>query len=180
MNAIDLSADFGHCHHSCESKYCAGVLIAVRYSPVRSWPHLRFNIFRLHNRTAYLLVVAIVLHPVILLFSATAHFRLVDFVLPIWCVNARLRNFPREPQAQPFAGTARRLDRQPQDDGEQSWLGIRIGKLQTSGRLTCGNPERQTNSPKRVSNSPPPTAFGHKPLTVPAMTRQTAQAAIQR
>jgi hypothetical protein len=26
-----------------------GMLMAFRYSPVRSWPHRRFNYFRLHN-----------------------------------------------------------------------------------------------------------------------------------
>jgi hypothetical protein len=26
-----------------------GVLIALRYSPVRLWPHRKINIFRLHN-----------------------------------------------------------------------------------------------------------------------------------
>ncbi len=72
MNAIDLSADFGLIAVILASlNICLGVLIAVRYSPVRCWPHLRLNIFRLHNRTGYLLVVAIVLHPVILLFDPT-------------------------------------------------------------------------------------------------------------
>jgi predicted ferric reductase len=93
MNAIDLSADFGLIAIILASlNICVGVLIEVRYSPVRCWPHLRLNIFRLHNLTAYLLVVAIVLHPVILLFSPTRHFRWVDIVLPVWSLVQPLEN----------------------------------------------------------------------------------------
>jgi len=93
MNAIDLSADFGLIAIILATlNVCMGVLIAVRYSPVRCWPHLRLNIFRLHNRTAYLLVVAIVLHPVILLFDPTTRFRWVDIVLPIWSPLQPLEN----------------------------------------------------------------------------------------
>jgi sulfoxide reductase heme-binding subunit YedZ len=93
MNAIDLSADVGLIAIILASvNICVGVLIAVRYSPVRCWPHLRLNIFRLHNRTAYLLVVAIILHPVILLFDGTTHFRWADIVLPVWSPVQPLEN----------------------------------------------------------------------------------------
>ncbi len=93
MNAIDLSADFGLIAVILASlNICLGVLIAVRYSPVRCWPHLRLNIFRLHNRTGYLLVVAIVLHPVILLFDPTTRLRWVDIVLPVWSPVQPLEN----------------------------------------------------------------------------------------
>src|SRR6266403_1334343 len=44
-----------------------GLLIAVRYSPVRLWPHRRINIFQLHNWTAYLVLLLIVLHPAFVL-----------------------------------------------------------------------------------------------------------------
>jgi hypothetical protein len=30
-----------------------GTLMAFRYSPVRQWPHRRFNYFRLHNLSGY-------------------------------------------------------------------------------------------------------------------------------
>jgi predicted ferric reductase len=93
MKAIDLSADIGLIAIILASvNICVGVLIAVRYSPVRCWPHLRLNIFRLHNRTAYLLIVAIVLHLVILLFSPTPYFRWVDIVLPVWSAVQPLEN----------------------------------------------------------------------------------------
>jgi DMSO/TMAO reductase YedYZ heme-binding membrane subunit len=60
-----------------------GLLISVRYSPVRFWPHRRFNIFALHNWTGYTLLVTVVVHPLILLFVNRNRFRLADIVLPI-------------------------------------------------------------------------------------------------
>ncbi|HEU5403005.1 MAG TPA: ferric reductase-like transmembrane domain-containing protein [Terriglobales bacterium] len=60
-----------------------GLLIAVRYSPVRLWPHRRFNIFALHNWTGYTLLAAVVIHPLILLFVNRNRFRLADILLPI-------------------------------------------------------------------------------------------------
>ncbi len=59
-----------------------GLLIAVRYSPVRIWPHRRFNIFALHNWTGYTLLVAVIIHPLILLFVSRNRFRVLDIVLP--------------------------------------------------------------------------------------------------
>ena len=59
-----------------------GILISVRYSPVRFWPHRRFNIFALHNWTGYTLLVAVVIHPVILLFVNRNRFRVLDIVVP--------------------------------------------------------------------------------------------------
>jgi predicted ferric reductase len=60
-----------------------GLLIALRYSPVRLWPHRRINIFRLHNWTAYLVLLLIVLHPAVLLLQRSTRFGLADVLLPI-------------------------------------------------------------------------------------------------
>lgn len=60
-----------------------GLLIAVRYSPVRFWPHRRFNIFALHNWTGYTLLAAVIIHPLILLFVSRNRFRFSDILLPI-------------------------------------------------------------------------------------------------
>jgi predicted ferric reductase len=85
MTAIDLSADLGLVAVFLATvNLCLGLLIAARYSPWRRWPHRRFNIFRVHNSTACVLVASIVLHPIILLFSAETRWRLVDVVLPLW------------------------------------------------------------------------------------------------
>jgi predicted ferric reductase len=60
-----------------------GLLIALRYSPVRLWPHRRFNIFRLHEWTAYFVLLLIVLHPLVLLLGGSIHFGWKDVLLPI-------------------------------------------------------------------------------------------------
>jgi methionine sulfoxide reductase heme-binding subunit len=85
MTAIDLSADLGLVSVFLATvNLCLGLLIAARYSPWRNWPHRQFNIFAVHNCTAYLLVASIVLHPMILLFpTITPRWRLIDVLLPV-------------------------------------------------------------------------------------------------
>jgi hypothetical protein len=53
-----------------------GLLIALRYSPVRLWPNRRMNIFGFHNWTAY---VVLVLH---YLASRSSPFKEFDKVSP--------------------------------------------------------------------------------------------------
>src|ERR1700676_3542380 len=61
-----------------------GLLIAMRYSPLRLWPHRHINIFRLHNWTAYLVLLLIALHPaVLLLLKGSTHFGYADVLFPI-------------------------------------------------------------------------------------------------
>jgi sulfoxide reductase heme-binding subunit YedZ len=60
-----------------------GMLMSMRYSPNRSWPHRRINIFALHQWTAYLAVSLTVTHPVVLLFQSTRTFRVVDLLWPL-------------------------------------------------------------------------------------------------
>ncbi len=60
-----------------------GLLIALRYSPVRLWPHRRINIFRLHEWNAYFILLLIVLHPAVLLLRDSTHFGWRDVLLPI-------------------------------------------------------------------------------------------------
>ncbi len=60
-----------------------GLLIALRYSPVRLWPHRRINIFRLHNWTAYLVLALILLHPAVLLLRRATRFGWNDVLFPI-------------------------------------------------------------------------------------------------
>jgi sulfoxide reductase heme-binding subunit YedZ len=85
MTMIDLSADVALVALALiTANICLGLLIAARYSPVRNWPHRQINIFQLHNWTAYLLLLAIVFHPVILLFSTTTRWHIVDITIPLW------------------------------------------------------------------------------------------------
>jgi predicted ferric reductase len=69
-----------------------GLLMAFRYSPHRSWPHHRFNYFRLHNWTGYLALSASILHPLILLFNKDPRFRLLDIVYPVHSPQQPLDN----------------------------------------------------------------------------------------
>jgi predicted ferric reductase len=60
-----------------------GMLISLRYSPVRLWPHRPIPLFSLHQWTAYLAIFLTLTHPIVLLFLPAPHFRLFDIVLPI-------------------------------------------------------------------------------------------------
>jgi predicted ferric reductase len=60
-----------------------GLLISLRYSPVRYWPHLRMNIFAFHQWTAYCTILLTISHPVVLLFLHTPRFRVFDILFPI-------------------------------------------------------------------------------------------------
>jgi predicted ferric reductase len=60
-----------------------GMLMSMRYSPVRGWPHRRVNVFALHQWTAYLTVALTVTHPIVLLFQTARVFRWVDLVWPL-------------------------------------------------------------------------------------------------
>src|SRR5258708_30010992 len=85
MTALDLSAYVGLLAvFLATANICLGLLIAVRYSPLRLWPHRRINIFAIHNWTAYVLLAAAFTHPLILLFSTKNHWRLLDLAFPVW------------------------------------------------------------------------------------------------
>jgi methionine sulfoxide reductase heme-binding subunit len=60
-----------------------GLLISMRYSPVRNWPHQRINLFALHQWTAYLTILLTLSHPIVLLFVKEPKFRVFDLLLPI-------------------------------------------------------------------------------------------------
>src|SRR3954466_4352907 len=66
-----------------------GLVMSVKYNPVRDWPRRRINTFKIHNWTAYIALSVAILHPVIILFSSTAHFALVDILYPV--------NAPKQP-----------------------------------------------------------------------------------
>ena len=59
-----------------------GLLIALRYSPVRHWPHRHFNVFRFHQWTAYIAVFFTLTHPIVLLFLPAPHFGMGDVLWP--------------------------------------------------------------------------------------------------
>jgi len=60
-----------------------GLLISLRYSPVRMWPHRHVNLFTLHQWTAYLAIALTLTHPIVLLFQSVRLFRVVDLLWPL-------------------------------------------------------------------------------------------------
>jgi predicted ferric reductase len=69
-----------------------GVMMAFRYSPVRNWPHHRFNYFRLHNWTGYVALVITLLHPLPLLLNKSPKFRVLDLIYPVHSPQQPLEN----------------------------------------------------------------------------------------
>src|SRR5580693_3511914 len=69
-----------------------GVMMAFRYSPVRNWPHHRFNYFRLHNWTGYIALAITLLHPLPLLLNISPKFRVLDILYPIHSPQQPLEN----------------------------------------------------------------------------------------
>ena len=69
-----------------------GLLISTGYNPVRRWPRRRIKLFRFHKWTGYTAFAVAALHPSIILFSATAHFRLFDLLCPIWSPTQPFEN----------------------------------------------------------------------------------------
>jgi len=71
-----------------------GLLVVTNYNPRRDWPQrqLPASIFKIHNWTAYPAISVAVLHPVILLFSSTAGFKIVHLLWPVHSPGQRLYN----------------------------------------------------------------------------------------
>jgi sulfoxide reductase heme-binding subunit YedZ len=90
MTAIELSSYFGLAAMTLLTlNILIGLVMSVKYNPVRSWPHRRINTFKIHNWTAYIALTIAAMHPVIILFSSTAKFSLVDILYPV--------NAPKQP-----------------------------------------------------------------------------------
>ena len=94
MTATDLSSYAGLVAVGLATlNICLGLLISVRYSPVRYWPHKKhINLFAFHTWTGYAVLTFVVLHPIILLFIRAPHFRIVDIAFPLWSPQQPLEN----------------------------------------------------------------------------------------
>jgi DMSO/TMAO reductase YedYZ heme-binding membrane subunit len=90
MTAIELSSYFGLAAMTLLTlNILIGLVMSVKYNPVRSWPHRRVNTFKIHNWTAYVALGTAAIHPMIILFSSTARFTLMDILYPV--------NAPKQP-----------------------------------------------------------------------------------
>jgi DMSO/TMAO reductase YedYZ heme-binding membrane subunit len=95
MTAVDLSSFAGLTAMVLLTiNLLLGLLVSTNYNPAREWPRRKLPVplFRIHNWTAYVAIAVVCLHPVILLFSSTAHFGVGDVLLPFWSPGQRLYN----------------------------------------------------------------------------------------
>ena len=84
MTAIDVSSWFGLGALTVLTlNILLGLLLATKYNPVRRWPHRHVDTVSLHNWTGYAALVLSLVHPVLILASSTAEFRLRDIVWPV-------------------------------------------------------------------------------------------------
>ncbi len=60
-----------------------GMLLSLRYSSLRQWPHRHLNLFALHRWTAYVAITLILTHPAVLLFLHEPRFRILDVLWPV-------------------------------------------------------------------------------------------------
>ena len=84
MSLLDLCSYLGLCATGLiTANLLLGMLLSLRYSPVRLWPHRRINLFSVHRWTAYGAVLFVIAHPAILLFLHTPRFRVLDLLWPV-------------------------------------------------------------------------------------------------
>jgi len=69
-----------------------GLLLSVHYDTINRWPHRDFNILNWHNRTGYVAVAVALCHPTTILLSSSAHFRVLDIIVPLWSPSQPLAN----------------------------------------------------------------------------------------
>ena len=69
-----------------------GLLLSVGYNPMRKWPRRKMKLFTFHNWLGYIGLATAFTHPLILLFSSTAGFRLFDIFVPIWSPTQPFEN----------------------------------------------------------------------------------------
>lgn len=85
LTAVELSADVALVAVGMlATNLLLGLLMAAGYIPARHWPHRPLKLFKLHNWTGYIALAAVLVHPLILLFSSAPRFRLIDLIAPLW------------------------------------------------------------------------------------------------
>ncbi len=84
ISAIDLSSYLGLTAITLLTlNVLLGLLMSVKYNPVRSWPYRRVKTFQLHNWTGYIALAVSGAHAITLLFSSQEHFRVLDLLYPL-------------------------------------------------------------------------------------------------
>jgi predicted ferric reductase len=84
INLLDLCSYFGlGAVGAITINLMLGALIALRYSPLRLWPHRRVNLFALHRWTAYAAMALALMHPAVLLLLHAPKFSVPQILWPI-------------------------------------------------------------------------------------------------
>jgi methionine sulfoxide reductase heme-binding subunit len=93
VDAIDISGDIGLVALTLLTlNVLLGLLLSTKYNPVRRWPHRRINTLAIHNWTGYIALAVAGIHPVVILFSSTAGFGIMDLVYPVHAPKQPLIN----------------------------------------------------------------------------------------
>ena len=93
MTAIDLSSYAGLAAITLLTvNILIGLLLSTKYNPVRRWPHRRINTVKLHSWTGYTALGVSLIHPMLILFSSTAHFHVIDIAYPVHAPKQPLIN----------------------------------------------------------------------------------------
>ena len=84
MTAIDLSSFAGLTAMVLLTlNVVLGILVSRNYNPRKRWPFRKIPLFRIHNWIAYTALSVILIHPTLLLFADTPHFRAQDILYPV-------------------------------------------------------------------------------------------------
>jgi DMSO/TMAO reductase YedYZ heme-binding membrane subunit len=93
VSIIDLSGDAGLVALGLLTlNILLGLLISVKYNPVRAWPHRKINTVKIHNWTGYVALATAILHAVLLLAVSKPAFSVVDVVFPVRSPSQPLEN----------------------------------------------------------------------------------------
>lgn len=60
-----------------------GMVLAIKYNPVREWPHRRVNTVKIHNLIGYAALAVSLVHPALLLLPSRVPFSLLDVLVPV-------------------------------------------------------------------------------------------------
>lgn len=70
-----------------------GLLLSTKFNPVLQWPRRKINVLQIHTWTGYIAMGLVCLHPILLLSSGTAGFKIADVLWPVNSPGQRLYNW---------------------------------------------------------------------------------------
>ena len=75
-----------------------GLILSMKYNPVRRWPHRRVNTVKIHNVTGWMALVLVLVHPALLLLPNRVDFHVIDLFYPL--------NAPKQPSINSLGAAA--------------------------------------------------------------------------